>query len=260
MTEIMAIVNLTPDSFYSGSRTSAVDFARRVGKAFEDGASIVDIGACSTRPGASQPDLEEEWARLEGALKMLPQILKNIPGKSASRFPAVSIDTYRSEIVRRAYEHIGPFIVNDVQAGLQDKGMLPLVSELGLPYVAMFCNALTHSEDGAADPEPIEQVIRFYEDYPLNGKMILDPGFGGFAGKSVEENYRIFESMPDLKKRFPDNPLLVGVSRKSMIYIPAGKTPETCLNETIALEKRAIDLGADILRVHDVAEIVREII
>ncbi|MCF0175033.1 MAG: dihydropteroate synthase [Bacteroidales bacterium] len=241
MTKIMAIINLTPDSFFAGSRVNAQDFEAKFLKAVEEGADIIDIGACSSRPGSVAVTQEQEWQRLENALDILKSLRSGVQ---------ISIDTFRSGIVRKAYDKIGPFIVNDIYAGAADKAMLKTVEKLELPYIAMFNKPL---ERGLNAPTPFDQIISFYENFPLTDKMIIDPGFGAFSGKTVEENYNIFDNLPALK-RF-GRPILVGISRKSMVYIPAGKTPETCLEETLALEKRAIELGADILRVHDVAPI-----
>ena len=241
MIHIMGIVNLTPDSFYSGSRTAACDFMPKVRKMLSDGADIIDIGACSTRPGAPQPSLEEEWARLEPALCELRM--------EAQVSTAISIDTYRPEIVRRAYEIIGPFIVNDVGGGNPE--MLRAVGELGLPYIAM------HGRKPQGDV--IEDILDFFRDFAVraeaNGvkEWILDPGFG--FGKDIDQNYEVLNRLDELKKAGRD--ILVGISRKSMIYKKLGITPEEAMPETLALERIALEKGATWLRVHDVAETVQ---
>ena len=284
----MGIINLTPDSFYSGSRTAACDFMPKVRQMLSDGADIIDIGACSTRPGAPQPSLEEEWARLEPALRDIagstitgacpppdkyrgrgpltegtdgsllpirhlwqwegPEGAKR-PESPVMVLPAISIDTYRPEIVERAYEIIGPFIVNDVGGGTPD--MLRTVGELGLPYIAM------HGRKPQGDV--IEDILGFFRDFAMraeaNGvkEWILDPGFG--FGKDIDQNYEVLNRLDKLKKAGRD--ILVGISRKSMIYKKLGITPEEAMPETLALERIALEKGATWLRVHDVAETVQ---
>ena len=236
----MGIVNLTPDSFYSGSRTAAAEFMPKVRQMVLDGADVIDIGACSTRPGAPQPSLEEEWARLEPALTALA-------GKESS--PAISIDTYRPEIVRRAYGIIGPFIVNDVGGG--EPEMLETVGALGLPYIAM------HGRKPERDV--IEDILDFFREFAVradaNGvtDWILDPGFG--FGKDIDQNYEVLNRLDELKKVGRD--ILVGISRKSMIYKKLGVTPEEAMPETLVLERIALEKGATWLRVHDIAETVQ---
>ena len=289
MIHVMGIINLTPDSFYSGSRTAACDFMPKVRQMLSDGADVIDIGACSTRPGAAQPSLEEEWARLEPALcelRMETQVSKPSGAsplrpshchkcRTGSKLPsvpsvsgplplmrprvatgldicvstAISIDTYRPEIVRRAYEIIGPFIVNDVGGGNPE--MLRAVGELGLPYIAM------HGRKPQGDV--IEDILDFFRDFAVraeaNGvkEWILDPGFG--FGKDIDQNYEVLNRLDELKKAGRD--ILVGISRKSMIYKKLGITPEEAMPETLALERIALEKGATWLRVHDVAETVQ---
>ena len=288
MIHVMGIINLTPDSFYAGSRTAACDFMPKVRQMLSDGADIIDIGACSTRPGAPQPSLEEEWARLEPALcelRMEAQVSKPSGAsplrpshchkcRTGSKLPsvpsvsgplplhlsgggqapggvsrAISIDTYRPEIVRRAFEIIGPFIVNDVGGGSSQ--MLETVGELGLPYIAM------HGRKPQGDV--IEDILDFFRDFALraeaNGvkEWILDPGFG--FGKDIDQNYEVLNRLEELKKAGRD--ILVGISRKSMIYKKLGITPEEAMPETLALERIALEKGATWLRVHDVAETVQ---
>ena len=289
MIHVMGIINLTPDSFYSGSRTAACDFMPKVRQMPSGGADVIDIGACSTRPGAAQPSLEEEWARLEPALcelRMEAQVSKPVAtlgrirgrgplteGTDGSLLPvrhlwqwegrrgeapegldtcassAISIDTYRPEIVRRAFEIIGPFIVNDVGGGSSQ--MLETVGELGLPYIAM------HGRKPQGDV--IEDILDFFRDFAARAdavgvkEWILDPGFG--FGKDIEQNYEVLNRLDELKKAGRD--ILVGISRKSMIYKKLGITPEEAMPETLALERIALEKGATWLRVHDVAETVQ---
>lgn len=239
----MGIVNLTPDSFYSGSRTALIDFLPKVQGMFADGADIVDIGACSTRPGAPQPSLEEEWARLEPALV---KIAAKRPESPVRGMPDISIDTYRPEIVRRAYGIVGPFIVNDVGGGSPE--MLETVGRLGLPYIAM------HGRKPEGDV--IEDILDFFRDFAIKAEdagikeWILDPGFG--FGKDIDENYEILNRLDELKAAGRE--ILVGISRKSMIYKKLGITPEEAMPQTLALERVALEKGASWLRVHDVKE------
>lgn len=242
MIHIMGIVNLTPDSFYSGSRTALIDFLPKVQGMFADGADVVDIGACSTRPGAPQPSLEEEWARLEPALLEMSG-----GGQAPVRvMPDISIDTYRPEIVRRAYRIIGPFIVNDVGGGSPE--MLETVGRLGLPYIAM------HGRKPKGDV--IEDILDFFRDFAIKAEdagikeWILDPGFG--FGKDIDENYEILNRLDELKAAGRE--ILVGISRKSMIYKKLGITPEEAMPQTLVLERVALEKGASWLRVHDVKE------
>ncbi len=289
MIHVMGIINLTPDSFYAGSRTAACDFMSKVRQMLSDGADVIDIGACSTRPGAPRPSIEEEWARLEPALL---EMARNTPPGDSGRFApsgpshchkcrigsklpsvpsvsgplplmrprvatgldtcastAISIDTYRPEIVRRAFEIIGPFIVNDVGGGSSQ--MLETVGELGLPYIAM------HGRKPQGDV--IEDILDFFRDFAARAdaagvkEWILDPGFG--FGKDIDQNYEVLNRLDELKKAGRD--ILVGISRKSMIYKKLGITPEEAMPETLALERIALEKGATWLRVHDVPETVQ---
>lgn len=233
---IMGIVNLTPDSFYAGSRVQADAALSRIRTLFEEGADVVDLGACSTRPGAPQPSLHEEWSRLEPTLKEM------------GGYTPISIDTYRSEIVRRAYDIIGPFMVNDVGGGELDPMMLRTVGELGLPYVAM-CPSCASTEE----------VIDWFREFSVkaqdNGieEWILDPGFG--FGKTVDQNYEVLEGLDRIVSAFPQ-PVMAAVSRKSMIYKKLGITPEEAMPATQVVQFLALQKGATWLRVHDVAPAV----
>lgn len=233
---IMGIVNLTPDSFYKGSRISQDAFMSTVRQMIADGADTIDIGACSTRPGARRPSLEEQWQRLEPSLKA-------IAGTTLEA--AISIDTYHPEIVRRAYDIIGPFIVNDVSGG--EPGMLKVVGHLGLRYIAM------HPNEPSGDV--IEDLLAFFREFAARAEdalvkdWILDPGFG--FGKDIGQNYEILRRLEQLHAAGRE--ILVGISRKSMIYKVLGITPEEAMPETLALEMIALQKGATWLRVHDVA-------
>lgn len=249
---VMAIVNVTPDSFYSESRSATYDDVRdRVERAVSAGATIVDIGGYSSRPGAQDVDVEEEWRRVAIGLEAVC---------SAQCEVVVSIDTFRSEIVRRAYVSYGAFIVNDISAGELDDAMLATVAELDLPYVAMHMRGTPQTMQ--ADTEyrggVVAGVAAYFEHRigellaagVKRHNIILDPGFG-FA-KSVEQNYELLRGLNVIREL--GFPILVGVSRKSMIYRPLGATPEASLPGSLALAWEALGSGCAILRVHDVAE------
>ena len=244
---IMGILNLNEDSFYAASRTAATNALPRIQALFEEGADVVDLGACSTRPGSSQPSLEEEWSRLEPALK-------EVKGYS------ISIDTYRAEIVRRVYDTIGPFLVNDISAGHLDPDMLPTVGRLGLPYVAMHMRGTPQTMQSLTEYDDIVKDIELYfrnfaakaEDCGIR-EWILDPGFG-FA-KTLGQNYELLRRMGELKEAFPQE-ILAGLSRKSMAYKVLGITPEEAMPATQVLNFAALERGATWLRVHDVAPAV----
>ena len=252
--DIMGIVNLTDDSYFSDSRCPSAEAAvERVGRMLAEGATIIDIGACSTRPGSEPVGAAQEWNRLEPALKAIRQTYPDVH---------ISVDTYWSEVVSRTYDLVGDFIVNDISAGEDDPAMLPVVGNLGLKYVAMHkrgtpvnMQSLTDYNDIVGDV--LSYFNRFAESALQNGisDWILDPGFG-FA-KTIDQNYQMLSRLDEFKSL--DRPLLVGVSRKSMIYKLLDISPEESLPATQVLHLRALQLGADILRVHDVAEAARTV-
>ena len=263
---IMGIVNLTEDSFYAGSRVSVADVAARVRQMLADGADTIDFGACSTRPGSAQPTLEEEWSRLEpalteirgdGALPLPSSGGGQVPGVQS---PLISIDTYRAEIVRRAYELIGPFLVNDISAGAMDPEMLTTVGRLGLPYVAMHMRGTPETMQQFTDyGDIVADVKAYFREFSIKAQdagiqdWLLDPGFG-FA-KTLEQNYELLHRMAELQEL--NRPILVGISRKSMIYKLLGITPEDALSATQVVHFAALERGATWLRVHDVPEAVQ---
>lgn len=251
--DIMGIVNLTDDSYFAASRCSGVDDAlRRVASMIGQGADIIDFGACSTRPGAEAVGMEEEWARLMPVLREVRRVFPDV---------RISVDTWWSEVVRRAYDLIGDFIVNDISAGEDDPDMLGTVGGLGLRYVAMHKRGNSGNMQKLVDYQDVtSSVIEYFEDFAVKAEAagirdwVLDPGFG-FA-KTVEQNYRILSDLACFRRAFGDcRPrILVGVSRKSMIYKPLGITPDDALTPTQAVHMAALMNGADILRVHDVPE------
>ena len=286
---VMGIINVNEESFYSASRCRDLSsFSRQLDSMISSGAGIIDIGACSTRPGSTPITLEQEWQLLKEPLEYIasagiPEMegiaeteeipgMEGIAGTEEKRLK-ISIDTFRSEIVRRAYDTIGDFIVNDISAGEDDALMLPTVGKLGLEYIAMHKRGTPSTMQQLCDyPQGVvHEVSEYFLEFEKRAAAcgindyIVDPGFG-FA-KSVEQNYELFMGMPQLMeivsgKKSPSlmgsnrRRLLVGISRKSMIYKPLGITPESSLCATAALNLQALMLGADILRVHDVKEAV----
>lgn len=250
----MAIVNATPDSFYAASRTqSHKAIAERVEQALKDGAAIVDIGGYSSRPDADDVSVEEEWSRVDMALSAAQEVAMDV---------AISVDTFRSEVVRRAFDKYGEIVVNDISAGLSDAEMLKTVAQLKLPYIAMHMRGTpqtmqsqTHYDDVVSEVvTELQQRLSAMEQAGIeHSRVALDPGFG-FA-KTVEQNYELLAGLHRLSRL--GQPLLVGVSRKSMIYRPLGITPDEALAPTQAVHWEALRQGATLLRVHDVREAVQ---
>ena len=226
----MAIGNVTPDSFYAASRledTSAVVAWAR--GAVADGADILDIGGCSTRPGSTPASEEEEWRRVEPALAAIRAALPDTQ---------LSLDTFRPEIARRALSQFGMMIINDISGG--NEAMYQVVRTFGAPYIWTLCGQL-------------DLPARMPEMNDID--LILDPGFG-FIG-STEADYACMRQMERLKAY--ERPILVGVSRKSIVWRPLGLTPEACLCATQALQLYALEHGATIIRTHDVRETAQTI-
>ena len=252
--KIMGIVNLTEDSYFAQSRCQDVEAAlERAGRLISEGADIIDIGACSTRPGSLPVGEEEEWNRLK---PVLLAVRKEYPSVT------ISIDTCWSSVVRKAYDLIGSFIINDISAGEDDPKMLETVGGLGLTYVAMHKRGTPLTMQSMTDYEDVtEDVVRYFDIFSVKASQagikdwILDPGFG-FA-KTIDQNYELMRNISRLKSA--GRPVLVGVSRKSMIYKRFGITPEDALPATQVLHMHALCNGADILRVHDVAEARRTV-
>ncbi len=329
--QVMGIINVTPDSFYAPSRTPLSDDTSSAGTSIaaspsgpasiaaspspsasasslllsraeallRQGATMLDVGACSTRPGSAPVPSDEEWQRLDAAFTALA------PLREAHPDLIISVDTFRADIARRCVLEHGVHIINDISAGDLDPAMFPTVADLRVPYV------LTHNPSGtipAVPPSPsvpslspsspsspslspspfpssplvtvpggfpagaspsspsadyLPSVARFFADrlqrlYSLGvTDVILDPGFG--FGKTIEQNYALFRHLGDLIRLFPDNPMLVGVSRKSMIWRLLGITPDEALNGTTVLNTLALNAGAHILRVHDVLPAVEAV-
>lgn len=252
--QVMAIVNATPDSFYSASRTDDADsLERRIADVVAQGATIIDIGGYSSRPGADDVPLEEEWRRVDLAVGVARKIAPNV---------AVSVDTFRSEVVRRTVEKYGRIIVNDITAGEGDEQMIATVARFDLPYIAMHMRGTPHTMQSKTEYSDVVAEVTDYlatkaAELEQNGvrreNIILDPGFG-FA-KSVEQNYALLAGLSRVVEL--GYPVLVGLSRKSMIYKVLSSTAEEVLAGTVALNWEALRQGATIIRVHDVAEAVQ---
>lgn len=263
--QVMGIINANNESFFSSSRfTAAEEIGREISNMISLGASIIDIGACSTRPGSTPVTQEQEWDYLRVALDVVEK--RFLEAASPCGEPVkFSIDTFRSEIVRRSYDIIGKFIVNDISAGEDDPRMLPTVGELDLPYIAMHKRGTPATMQQMCDyPNGVvEEVIRYFKEFEQRAsqygitEFIMDPGFG-FA-KNLVQNYTLFKGMPHLVEEIMHysgkrRKLLVGISRKGMIWRPLGITPDEALCGTVAMNLQALMLGADIIRVHDVKE------
>lgn len=269
--QIMGIINVTPDSFFSGSRCEGEENLRaRVRQIVEEGASMIDVGAYSTRPDADEVSAEEELARLSSALPVIKdEIGKIVPeGKTI----LVSVDTFRADVARVCVMQYGVDIINDVSGGTLDEEMLGVVVETRAPYIMMHMRGRPQTMQTMTDyPDGVtNEVMKFFrkqlalleekyqevngEDSVCDISVILDPGFG-FA-KTIEQNYQLFSNLPAFKYSFKDYPLLVGISRKSMIYKLLETDAEHALNGTMVLNALAVSSGADILRVHDVKEAV----
>lgn len=249
---VMGILNHTPDSFYAQSRMEGERMIHeRIHQIVSEGGKIIDVGGYSSRPYADDVSPEEEWRRVKEALKIIRSNYPDIP---------VSVDTFRSEVARKAIEEGDADIINDVSGGLIDPQMYATMADLQVPYILMHMRGtpktmqqLCRYEGRVAD-EAIRELliaIRKVETAGLRREhIILDPGFG--FSKTTEQNY---ELMADIEKFIAlDYPLLVGISRKSMIYRLLGTTPQEALNGTTALNTFALLKGAHILRVHDVRE------
>lgn len=256
--QMMGIVNLTDDSFFAGSRNLRPDgtfdeegFRGRIVNMLDSGADILDLGACSTRPGSDSISGEEEWSRLEPALRIL-----------AAEHPGVriSIDTFRPEVVSKAFDIIGPFVVNDVSGGCGE--MWKLLGQLGLPYIAMHTRGTPKNMQSLTDYDNVTEAVReFFEGIAAEAdrygvrNWILDPGFG-FA-KTAEQNWQLLREMSVFEEFGKE--ILVGLSRKSFLFRPLGVAPSDVLPATQVADFVALQNGADILRVHDVAEAVRTV-
>lgn len=247
--QVMGILNVTPDSFYAGSRKQTeAEIAARACEILEQGGSIIDVGAYSSRPNATHISEEEEIERLRRGLQIIG---KECPGA------VVSVDTFRADVARMCVEEYGVAMINDIAAGEMDERMSPMAARLGVPYIIMHMQGTPQNMQQQPHYENVvKEVICYFarkvqQLRELGVKdVIVDPGFG--FGKTLEHNYQLLDHLDDFSVL--GQPLLVGVSRKSMIYRLLGGGPEDALNGTTAVHMVALMKGADILRVHDVRE------
>lgn len=240
---VMGIINLTPDSFFAGSRCLDKDgeeetlLRARIQQMMADGAEMIDVGACSTRPGYEPPSAEEELRRLEWGLPIVTDVVRGAM--------PISVDTYRASVAEAAVTRLGADIVNDVYGGTRDPEIIEVVNRTGAPFIL------------TADSN---DVLGFFAQQIAKVKgaqVILDPGYG--FSKTVDDNYVWMRRLSELIEAYPDCPMLVGISRKSMIWKLLGNTPNEALNGTTVLNTIAIQAGAHILRVHDVREAVEAV-
>lgn len=251
---VMGIINVTPDSFYGGSRVEDEQtLVERVQAMLDDGADVLDIGACSTRPGSEQVDARGEMQRLDWALGIIRRVSPDV---------ILSVDTYRADVARRCVMEWGTDIINDISGGTIDEDMFSTIADLQVPYVLMHTRgtpetmaSMTDYDNVAADV--LEWMARRIDELRQMGvaDIIADPGFG-FA-KTMEQNYELLARLDAFHAL--DAPLLVGVSRKRMIYTPLDCTADEALNGTTVINTLALQQGAHILRVHDVKPAVEAV-
>lgn len=252
--QVMGILNVTPDSFYSGSRKQTEEeITSRVHQIVAEGASMIDIGAYSSRPNAEHISAEEELARLRTGLSIINRLYPDA---------VVSVDTFRADVAAVCVEQYGVSIINDIAAGEMDKRMFETVARLQVPYIMMHMQGTPQNMQQSPHYDNVVKEVFCYMAEKVDrlcelgvNDIILDPGFG--FGKTLEHNYRLLSYLEEFDVF--DLPVLVGVSRKSMIYRLLGVTPEESLNGTVVLNTLALMKGADILRVHDVKEAVEAV-
>lgn len=252
---IMGILNITPDSFYSDSRKLTEESIRlQVRKIVDEGGQMIDLGAYSSRPGADEVSVSEEMERLKKGMKVLREEAPDIP---------VSIDTFRADVAKMCVEELGADIINDISGGELDSKMFSTVARLGVPYVLMHMKGTPQNMQQEAHYENLMKEIMLYFAEKVQRlrdlgqkDIILDPGYG-FA-KTIDHNYELLQHQEMLK--IFDLPILVGLSRKSMVYNLLEVTPHQALNGTSVLHTLSLLKGANILRVHDVkacAEVIK---
>lgn len=252
--QVMGILNVTPDSFYSASRMETEEAIRkRVRQILDEGGTMIDVGAYSSRPGADDVSEEEEMARLRRGMKVVRDEAPDV---------AVSVDTFRSNVAQMAVEELGADIVNDISGGELDEKMFQTVARMGVPYILMHMKGTPQTMQQAPSYDDLMKEVMLYfaekiqQLRDLGQKdIILDPGYG--FGKTLDDNYELLRHQEML--RVFELPLLVGVSRKSMIYKLLGCTLEEALNGTTVLNTIALQKGTNILRVHDVKAAVEAV-
>lgn len=263
--QVMGILNVTPDSFYSGSRKQTdEDITERVRQIIDEGGTMIDIGAYSSRPGADNVSEQEEMQRLSHGMRLLRAVSPDIP---------VSVDTFRASVAKMAVEELGADIINDISGGELDKDMMATVAKLQVPYILMHMKVQSDSKaDNSSFSRQNMQQTPHYDHLMKEIMMyfaekvqrlrdlgqkdiILDPGFG--FSKTLEHNYELLCHMEELQ--LFNLPVLSGISRKSMIYKLLGTSPDEALNGTTVLNTISLQKGASILRVHDVREAVETV-
>lgn len=248
--QVMGILNVTPDSFYAASRKqSEREIAERAIQIAEEGAAFIDLGGCSTRPGAASVTEEEEAERLRTALEIVRRECPDMP---------LSVDTFRANIAAKCVEEWGADLINDISGGEIDAQMFPTVARLGVPYILMHIQGTPQTMQNAPRYDNLMEEVCLYFAAKIDAlhalgvkDILLDPGFG--FGKTLEHNYELLARLEEFPPLF-GLPLLVGVSRKSMVYKLLGCTPDEALNGTTVLHTIALLKGASILRTHDVKE------
>jgi len=251
---VMGILNVTPDSFYDGGRyQNQEDIMRKVRQYVDEGADIIDVGAYSTRPGADDISVEEEKERL---YRVLNPIREQFPGV------ILSVDTFRSEVAGQVVNDFNVNMINDISGGTFDGNMFSTMADLNVPYVLMHIKGTPQNmQKNPVYDNLLNEIIKYFaeriQELKVKGvnDIIIDPGFG--FGKTVDHNFQLLNKLSFF--RCFDVPVMVGVSRKSMIYKTLKINPEASLNGTTALHALAVNNGADILRVHDV-KAAREVI
>jgi dihydropteroate synthase len=252
---VMGIVNVTPDSFYAASRLQdEAAVAGRIETVIAEGGGMVDVGGYSSRPDAAEVSAREEWRRLEPALKML---LRDYPGIT------VSVDTFRADVAQRAVEEYGAAVINDISGGNMDGKMFATVAKLNVPYVLMHMRGTPQTMQQYTDyNHPVEDIMLYFAEKIRRLRLlgvndvIIDPGFG--FSKTLDLNYELMRHLNEFPA-ITECPLLVGISRKRMIYDLLGCKAEESLNGTTVLNTFALLNGADILRVHDVKAAVEAV-
>ena len=244
---VMGVLNITPDSFYDGGKyLTEESLLQRLHRMVEEGADIVDIGAFSSRPGATPVSEEEEWSRIEKAMRLIRKMFPEVP---------VSVDTFRASIAERAVGEYGAGMINDISGGDMDPHMFETIGRLQVPYVLMHMQGTPQTmQENPRYNHVVRDILYIFSEkiytlrkYGVND-IILDPGFG--FGKTLKHNYQLLKGLSAFRET--GLPLLIGVSRKSMIYKLLGITPEEAFTGTVVIQTLALLEGVDILRVHDV--------
>jgi dihydropteroate synthase len=252
--KVMGIINITPDSFYKGSRyNTEADILKAAIRMIEDGADILDIGGYSSRPGAADISAEEEGRRVLSAIKC---ISKEIPEA------ILSVDTFRADIAQEAISGCGAHMINDISGGEADNKMFPVVGKLNVPYIMMHMQGdPSNMQENPVYDDIVADILKWFGQRIFRLKsmgvkdIIIDPGFG--FGKTVAHNFELLQRLGDFS--IAGLPVLIGISRKSMIWKTLKVTADESLNGTTVLNSIALANGADILRVHDVKEAVQSV-